>query len=145
MRVHSMPYSLHEGCFWPMVAHNTSVFLPAPGRPSVLIARGGPWPQTVGPSCSGGLDRQRGRTERLAAAIHAQRPPSYRAHPLRDLGAQRLAHIAAGEADAKDAPRLRRAPVVTLGVARPPLEPSHAGARAPTCSRLEPHSDRPDL
>jgi len=43
-----------------------------------------------------GIDRQIGLTTRLAAAIHDTRHPSSIDHPLRDLLAQRLYHIASG-------------------------------------------------
>jgi hypothetical protein len=73
------------------------------------------------PSCSGGIDRQMGLTERLATAIHDTRPQSYIDHPLRDLLAQRIYPIAAGYPDANDANSLRRDPMCKLGVERPPL------------------------
>ena len=72
-----------------------------------------------------GIDRQRGLTERLAAAIHATRHPSSIDHPLRDLLAQRIYQLASGYADANDANSLRRDPVFKLGVERPPLDPAH--------------------
>ena len=65
-------------------------------------------------------------------------------HPLRDLVAPRRSHSASGAADAKDAPRRRRAPWGTRGGERAPWEPAHDWARAPTCSRLEPPGDRND-
>jgi len=65
-------------------------------------------------------------------------------HPLRALVAQRRSHSASGAADAKDAPRRRRAPWGTRGGERAPWEPAHDWARAPTCSRLEPPGDRND-
>src|SRR5436190_8103610 len=83
-----------------------------------------------------GIDRQIGLTARLAAAIHDTRHPSYIAHPLRDLLAQRLYHIASGSADGKDAHSLRRAPLLKLRVAHPPLAPEQDRASAPTFSRL---------
>jgi Transposase DDE domain group 1 len=43
-----------------------------------------------------GIDRQIGLTERLAAAIRDKRHPSYIAHALRALFAQRIYHIASG-------------------------------------------------
>ena len=72
-----------------------------------------------------GIDRQLGLTERFATAIHAKRHPSSIAHPLRDLLAPRISHIAAGYADANDAKSLRRAPLFQRGVERPPLDPTH--------------------
>jgi hypothetical protein len=92
-----------------------------------------------------GIDRQIGLTERFAAAIHDKRHPSYIDHPLRDLLAQRIYQIAAGYADANDANRLRRDPLFKLGVDRPPLDPTHDLASAPTFSRLEHSVDRKDV
>ena len=92
-----------------------------------------------------GIDRQIGLTERLTAAIQDKRHQSYIDHPLRDLLAQRIYQIAAGYADANDANSLRRDPLFKLGVDRPPLEPTHDLASAPTFSRLEHHIDRKDL
>src|SRR5215217_1511034 len=89
-----------------------------------------------------GIDRQVGLTERLATAIHDKRHQSYIDHPLRDLLAQRLYQIAAGYADANS---LRRDPMFKLGVERPPLDPTHNLASAPTFSRLEHQIDRQDL
>ena len=92
-----------------------------------------------------GIDRQIGLTERLATAIHDKRHQSYIDHPLRDLLAQRIYQIAAGYADANDANSLRRDPMFKLGVERPPLDPTHNLASAPTFSRLEHSVDRKDL
>ena len=92
-----------------------------------------------------GIDRQSGLTERGAAAMHAKRPQSSLAPPWRDLLAQRLSQIASGDADGNDANRLRREPLCKLGVERPPLDPEHDWASAPTCSRLEHSVDRKDL
>jgi hypothetical protein len=92
-----------------------------------------------------GIDRQVGLTERLATAIHDKRHQSYIDHPLWDLLAQRIYQIAAGYADANDAKSLRRDPMFKLGVERPPLDPTHDLASAPTLSRLEHQIDRQDL
>jgi len=92
-----------------------------------------------------GIDRQIGLTERLTAAIQDKRHQSYIDHPLRDLLAQRIYQIAAGYADANDANSLRRDPLFKLGVERPPLDPTHDLASAPTFSRLEHQIDRKDL
>jgi Transposase DDE domain group 1 len=92
-----------------------------------------------------GIDRQIGLTKRLAAAIHDKRHPSYIDHPLRDLLAQRIYQLASGYADANDANSLRRDPMFKLGVERPPLDPTHDLASAPTFSRLEHSVDRKDL
>jgi hypothetical protein len=92
-----------------------------------------------------GIDRQIGLTTRLAAAIHETRHPSYIDHPLRDLLAQRISQIASGYADGNDAHSLRRDPLFTLGVERPPLAPEQDLASAPTFSRLEHSVDRKDL
>jgi hypothetical protein len=92
-----------------------------------------------------GIDRQIGLTERLAAAIHDKRHPSYIDHPLRDLLAQRIYQIASGYADGNDANSLRHDPLFKLSVERPPLEPTQDLASAPTFSRLEHSVDRKDL
>jgi len=92
-----------------------------------------------------GIDRQIGLTARLAAALHDTRHPSSIAHPLRDLLAQRLSHIASGYADGNDANSLRRDPLFPLGVERPPLAPEQDLARAPPFSRLDHRVDRQDL
>jgi hypothetical protein len=86
-----------------------------------------------------------GLTARLAAAIHDKRHPSSIDHPLRDLLAQRIYHIASGYADGNDANTLRRDPLFKLGVERPPLAPEQDLASAPTFSRLEHSVDRKDL
>jgi hypothetical protein len=72
-----------------------------------------------------GIDRQVGLTERLATAIHDKQHQASIEHPLRDLLAQRISQIATGYADANDANSLRRDPVFTLSVERPPLDPTH--------------------
>ena len=72
-----------------------------------------------------GIDRPIGLTERFATALHDKRHPSSIDHPLRDLLAQRIYHIAAGYADANAAKSLRRDPLFKLGVERPPLDPTH--------------------
>ena len=92
-----------------------------------------------------GLDRQIGLTERCAAAMHAKRHQSSIDHPWRDLLAQRISHIASGDADGNDANSLRRAPLCKLRVERSPLDPEHDLASAPTFSRLEHSVDRNDL
>jgi hypothetical protein len=92
-----------------------------------------------------GIDRQVGLTARLAAAIHDTRHQSYIDHPLRDLLAQRIYQLASGYADGNDANSLRRDPLFKLSVERPPLEPAHDLASAPTFSRLEHSVDRKDL
>lgn len=92
-----------------------------------------------------GIDRQMGLTARLAAAIHDTRHPSSIDHPLRDLLAQRIYHIASGYADGNDANTLRRDPLFKLGVERPPLAPEQDLASAPTFSRLAHSVDRKDL
>ena len=70
-----------------------------------------------------GIDRQIGLTARLAAAVRDKRHPSYIAHPLRDLFAQRLYQIASGDADGNDANSLRYDPLGKLSVERAPLDP----------------------
>src|SRR5262247_4615509 len=92
-----------------------------------------------------GIDRQIGLTQRLAAAIHDQRHPSYIDHPLRDLLAQRIYQLASGYADANDANHLRHDPMFKLGVERSPLETESDLASAPTFSRLEHQRDHTDL
>src|SRR5882672_11342045 len=52
---------------------------------------------------------------------------------------------ASGYADGNDANSLRRDPLFKLRVERPPLDPDHDLASAPTFSRLEHRVDRKDL
>jgi hypothetical protein len=92
-----------------------------------------------------GIARQSGRTARLAAAIHATRPPADVAHPRRALLAPRLSPMAAGSADGHAAHSRRRDPLCQLGGARPPLAPAPDLARAPTGSRLAHRVERQDL
>ena len=106
---------------------------------------GGALASDVGPLLLRGIDRQIGRTEHLAAAVHDQRPPSSIDYPLRELCAQRLDQSASGYADGNAAKRLRRDPLGQLGVERLPLEATQDLARAPAFSRLEHHVDRQDL
>jgi hypothetical protein len=92
-----------------------------------------------------GIDRQIGLTERLAAAVHDKRHPSYTDHSLRDLFAQRIYQLASGYADGNDANSLRHDPLCKLSVERIPLDPTQDLASAPTCSRLEHRVTRTDL
>jgi hypothetical protein len=92
-----------------------------------------------------GIDRQIGFTERLATAMRDRRHPSYIDHPLRNLFAQRIYHIASGYVDGNDAQSLRHDPLFKLSVERSPLDPAQALASAPTFSRLEHRVTRPDL
>src|SRR5215510_3167659 len=92
-----------------------------------------------------GIDRQIGFTERLAAAVHDKRHPSYIDHTLRDLFAQRIYQIASGYADGNDANSLRYDPMFKLSVERCPLDPTQDLASAPTFSRLEHSLTRSDL
>ena len=92
-----------------------------------------------------GIDRQIGRTARLAAAMRDTRPPSYIGHPWRDLFAQRLYQIASGDADGNDANSLRRDPLFKMGVERPPLDAAQDLASAPTFSRFEHSANRKDI
>src|SRR5205823_6816672 len=120
-------------------------FPPVAGQTLRADFEGGALSSDFGPLLLRGVDRQIGLTERFATAIHDKRHPSYIDHPLRDLLAQRIYQIAAGYADANDANSLRRDPLFKLGVERPPLDPTHDLASAPTFSRLEHSVDRKDL
>ena len=120
-------------------------FPPIAGQTIRADFEGGALSSDFGALLLRGIDRQMGLTERLAAAIHDKRHPSYIDHPLRDLLAQRIYQLASGYADANDANSLRRDPLFKLGVERPPLDPAHDLASAPTFSRLEHHIDRQDL
>ena len=112
-------------------------FPPVAGQTLRADFEGGALSSDFGVLLLRGVDRQIGLTERLTAAIHDTRHPSYIDHPLRDLLAQRIYQIASGYADANDAKHLRHDPVFKLGVERPPLDPEHDLASAPTFSRLE--------
>jgi Transposase DDE domain group 1 len=83
-----------------------------------------------------GIDRQSGLTERLAAAVRDKRHPSYIAHTLRDLFAQRISQIASGSADGNEAKSLRYDPRFQRSGERAPLDPPQNLASAPTFSRL---------
>jgi len=120
-------------------------FPPIAGQTIRADFEGGALSSDFGALLLRGIDRQMGLTERLAAAIHDKRHPSYIDHPLRDLLAQRIYQLASGYADANDANSLRHDPLFKLSVERPPLDPAHDLASAPTFSRLEHHIDRQDL
>src|SRR2546426_3251284 len=120
-------------------------FPPLPGYTVRADFDGGALSSDFGALLLRGIDRQIGFTERLAAAVHDKRHPSYTDHPLRDLFAQRIYQIASGYADGNDANSLRHDPMFKLGVERPPLAPEQDLASAPTFSRLEHSVDRKDL
>src|SRR5947207_12294050 len=120
-------------------------FPPVAGHTVRADFEGGALSSDFGALLLRGVDRQIGLTERLAAAIHDKRHPSYIDHPLRDLLAQRIYQIASGYADANDANHLRHDPVFKLGVERCPLDPARDLVSAPTFSRLEHQIDRTDL
>jgi Transposase DDE domain group 1 len=111
-------------------------FHPVAGHTIRADFEGGALSSDFGALLLRGIDRQIGLTARLAAASPEKRHPSYLDHPLRALLAQRIYQIASGYAAAKDANRLRRDPLLKLGVERSPLAPEQARARAPTFSRL---------
>lgn len=97
-------------------------FPPVAGQTLRADFAGGALSSDFGALLLRGVDRQIGLTERLTAAIHDKRHPSYIDHPLRDLLAQRIYQLASGYADANDANHLRRDPVFKLGLERRPLE-----------------------
>ena len=107
------------------MAHSTPKqlgFPPVAGQTLRADFEGGALSSDFGALLLRGVDRQIGLTERLTAAIHDKRHPSYIDHPLRDLLAQRIYQLASGDADANDAHHLRRDPVCKLGLERRPLE-----------------------
>lgn len=120
-------------------------FPPVAGQTLRADCEGGALSSDFGALLLRGVDRQIGLTERLAAAIHDKRHPSYINHPLRDLLAQRIYQIASGYADANDANHLRRDPLFKLGVEHAPLDATQDLASAPTFSRLEHQMDRKDI
>src|SRR2546422_489802 len=120
-------------------------FPPIAGSTLRAVFGGGALSSDFGPLLLRGIDRQIGLTERLAAAVHDKRHPSYIDHPLRDLFAQRIYQIASGYADGNDANSLRHDPMFKLGVDRLPLEATQDLASAPTFSRFEHQVDRKDL
>ena len=71
-------------------------FHPIAGHTLRADVEGGALSSDCGVLLRRGIDRQIGLTARRAAARHETRPPSDIAHPLRDLLAQRLSHIASG-------------------------------------------------
>jgi Transposase DDE domain group 1 len=122
-----MPYSTPEQLHFPPVSGDTVR----------ADFDGGALSSDFGALLLRGIDRHIGLTERLAAAVHDTRPPSYLDPTLRDLFAQRIYQIASGYADGNDANSLRYDPMFKLSVERAPLDPTHDLASAPTCSRLE--------
>jgi hypothetical protein len=120
-------------------------FPPVAGQTVRADFEGGALSSDFGPLLLRGIDRQIGLTERLTAAIHDKRHPSYIDHPVRNLLAQRIYQIASGYADGNDANNLRHDPMFKLGVERLPLDADHDLASAPTFSRLEHQMDRKDL
>jgi hypothetical protein len=120
-------------------------FPPLPGYTVRADCDGGALSSDFGALLRRGIDRQSGFTERLAAARRDRRHPSDTAHALRALCAQRLSHIASGEADGNDANRLRHDPRFQRSGERLPLDPTPDWARAPTCSRLAHRVTRTDL
>ncbi len=109
-------------------------FPPLPGQTVRADFDGGALSSAFGALLLRGIDRQIGLTERLAAAVHDKRHPSYTEHSLRDLFAQRIYQIASGYADGNDANSLRHDPMLKLSVERVPLEPAQDLASAPTFS-----------
>ena len=130
-----MPYSTPEQLHFP----------PVSGYTVRADFDGGALSSDFGALLLRGIDRQIGLTERLAAAVHDTRHPSYIDHTLRDLFAQRIYQIASGYADGNDANSLRYDPMFKLSVERAPLDPTHNLASAPTFSRLEHRVTRTDL
>src|SRR6266446_7280042 len=120
-------------------------FPPVAGHTLRADFDGGAFSSDCGPLRLRGVDRQIGLTERLATAIHAKRPVSSLAHPLRDLLAQRISQSASGYADGHDAKSLRHDPVCKLGGEPLPWAPDQDLARAPTFSRRAHSRDRKDL
>src|SRR5207249_12083845 len=103
---------------------------PVAGQTLRADFEGGALSSDFGPLLLRGIDRQIGLTERLAAAVHDKRHPSYIDHPLRDLFAQRIYQIASGYADGNDSNSLRPDPMFTLVVERLPMEVVQAWACA---------------
>lgn len=88
----------------------------------------------------GGVDRQIGLTERLAASVIDKRNPSYVIHSQHDLLKQRIYQIACGYEDGNDCNTLRHDPVFQLGVGHRPFgadETEGVLASGPTISRFE--------
>jgi hypothetical protein len=98
---------------------------------------GGALSSDFGPLILRGVDQRIGLIDRLVQAVDDRRHPSYIAHPLRDLFAQRIFQIACGYPDGNDANALRTDPPFKLGVNRHPLAQAMDLASGPTFSRLE--------
>ena len=81
-----MPYSTPEQLHFP----------PLPGQTVRADFEGGALSSDFGALLLRGIDRQIGLTERLAAAVHDKRHPSYIDHPLRDLFASGSTKSASG-------------------------------------------------
>jgi hypothetical protein len=112
-------------------------FPPVAGLTARAEFDGGALSSDFGPLILRGVDPQIGLIDRLVQAVDDQRHPSYIAHPLRDLFAQRIFQIACGYPDGNDANALRTDPLFKLGVNRHPLAPAMDLASGPTFSRLE--------
>ncbi len=101
---------------------DTPCFPPVVGQTIRADFEGGALSSDFGALLLRGVDRQLGRTARLAAAMHEKRHQSSIDHPLRDLLAQRISQIASGYVDGNDAKSLRRDPLFTRSVERSPLD-----------------------
>lgn len=106
---------------------------------------GGALSSDFGPILLQGVERQIGMIQRMAAAIHDRRNPSYINHSLTDLLSQRVFQVACGYADGNDANSLRRDPMFKLAVERKPLDEDEDLASAATFSRLEKSVTRQDI
>lgn len=106
---------------------------------------GGALSSDFGPILLHGVERQIGMIQRMAAAIHDRRHPSYINHSLTDLLSQRVFQVACGYADGNDANSLRRDPMFKLAVERKPLDEDEDLASAATFSRLEKSVTRQDI
>ena len=120
-----MPYSTPEPLHFP----------PVSGYTVRADFDGGALSSDFGALLLRGIDRQIGLTERLAAAVHDTRHPSYIDHTLRDLFAQRIYQIASGYADGNDA---QQSPVRSPVEAQCRTRPARSHPRLGECPDLLP-------
>jgi hypothetical protein len=85
-------------------------FLPIAGHTVRGDFDGGALSSDFGPLLMRGIDRQIGLIERMAAAIHDRRHPSYVEHELRDLLGQRIFQTTSGYEDQNDATPVKGRP-----------------------------------
>ena len=106
---------------------------------------GGAMFSDFGPILLRGVDQQIGLTQRLSDAFDDKRHPSYIAHAIRDLFAQRSFQLSSRYEDGNDSNNLRTDPMFKIGLDRAPVDAQSDLASASTFSRLENAATRKDI